>query len=240
MKKYKTEITLGIIFFAISFVLYAAHLYYFRDLHSIISDLTAQLAYLPVYVFLTSVIIEQLLSRKSKAEMLRKLNTLVGVFYSEIGNELIKMLVKSDVNIERIKSELKAAGDWNNEKCSYLKGVISSYKSDIIEKSIDLDTLKKFLYSNYDLMLNLMANPNLMEHHSFTELILAVDHLIQEFKSRGELSSYNKEDLVHMNVDMERAYKLLIVEWINYMIHLKKEYPYLHNLALRTNPFLIN
>lgn len=240
MKKYKTEVILGIISFTLSFVLYTIHLYYFHDLNFIISDLTAQIAYLPIYVFLTSVIIEQLLSMRSKAEMIRKLNTLVGVFYSKVGNDLIKMFIKSDMNIEQLKNDLKGAGNRNNEKYSYLKAAISNYKSGINEQLTDLDTLKEFLYTNSDFMFNLMSNPNLMEHHTFTELILAVAHLIQEFKFRGDISNYTKEDIAHIHVDIERAYKLLMAEWINYMIHLKKEYPYLHNLALRENPFIIN
>jgi len=37
--------------------------------------------------------------------------------------------------------------------------------------------------------------------------------------------------------DIERAYKLLVREWLSHMEHLKGHYPYLFSLALRTNPF---
>jgi hypothetical protein len=36
---------------------------------------------------------------------------------------------------------------------------------------------------------------------------------------------------------MERAYVLLIREWLDYMNHLQQVYPYLFSLARRTNPF---
>ena len=36
---------------------------------------------------------------------------------------------------------------------------------------------------------------------------------------------------------MKRAYVLLIREWLDYMSHLRTDYPYLYSLAVRTNPF---
>jgi len=39
---------------------------------------------------------------------------------------------------------------------------------------------------------------------------------------------------------MKRAYHLLILEWLDYMKHLKTNYPYLFSLAVRTNPFDTN
>ena len=36
---------------------------------------------------------------------------------------------------------------------------------------------------------------------------------------------------------MNRAYGLLVREWVMYMAYLKANYPYLFSLAARTNPF---
>jgi hypothetical protein len=36
---------------------------------------------------------------------------------------------------------------------------------------------------------------------------------------------------------MKRAFSALVNVWLGYMHHLKKEYPYLYSLAVRTNPF---
>jgi hypothetical protein len=33
------------------------------------------------------------------------------------------------------------------------------------------------------------------------------------------------------------VYVLLVSEWLDYMQHLKRNYPYLFSLAIRTNPF---
>ena len=47
-------------------------------------------------------------------------------------------------------------------------------------------------------------------------------------------------DIAHLAGDMTRAYKLLVFEWLLYMRHLQKNYPYLFSLAVRMNPFDTN
>jgi voltage-gated potassium channel len=37
--------------------------------------------------------------------------------------------------------------------------------------------------------------------------------------------------------DAKRAYSALVRQWVDYLQHLKRSYPYLFSLALRTNPF---
>ena len=80
-------------------------------------------------------------------------------------------------------------------------------------------------------------NPNLLEHESFAELLWAVSHLSEELDHRQNLGNLTQTDSKHLAGDIERAYRLLMREWLSYMEHLKKEYPYLFSLAVRTNPF---
>jgi hypothetical protein len=44
-------------------------------------------------------------------------------------------------------------------------------------------------------------------------------------------------DLNHLANDIKRVYVLLTGQWVGYMRYLKRSYPYLFSLALRTNPF---
>jgi hypothetical protein len=46
-----------------------------------------------------------------------------------------------------------------------------------------------------------------------------------------------KSDIEHIAGDIKRAYVLLVNEWLDYMMYLKDNYPYLYSLAMRTNPF---
>ena len=96
---------------------------------------------------------------------------------------------------------------------------------------------KIFLQKNRKFLLALLENPNLLEHETFTDLLRAVFHLTEELDKRNNMYQLPKSDYEHLRKDVERAYNLLIDEWLDYMEHLKNNYPYLFSLAMRTNPF---
>ena len=50
--------------------------------------------------------------------------------------------------------------------------------------------------------------------------------------SRIELQSGS-----HLEGDIVRIYRLLVLEWVNYMRYLQSNYGYLFSLAMRMNPF---
>ena len=94
-----------------------------------------------------------------------------------------------------------------------------------------------FLKERREFLLNLLSNSNLLEHDSFTELLWAVFHLAEELMNRKKLEALPEEDYKHLSGDIRRGYALLVGEWVDYMRHLKTNYPYLFSLAMRTNPF---
>jgi hypothetical protein len=51
----------------------------------------AQLGFLPISVLLVTIIINQLLSQRARAAKLRKLNMVIGAFFSEVGTDLLGM-----------------------------------------------------------------------------------------------------------------------------------------------------
>ncbi len=112
-----------------------------------------------------------------------------------------------------------------------------SYPFDIDRKKLDILRLKGFVMSKREFLLRLMENPNLLEHESFTELLLAYFHLIEELASRMVISPLAENDLTHIAGDARRVYSLLARQWLEYMEHLKNNYPYLFSLAMRKNPF---
>jgi hypothetical protein len=97
--------------------------------------------------------------------------------------------------------------------------------------------LREFLVNRRGFLLGLLENPNLLEHETFTELLWAVFHLSEELESRPGFEFIPETDYHHLIGDIKRAYMQLVMEWLDYMKHLKKEYPYLFSLAMRTNPF---
>jgi len=114
---------------------------------------------------------------------------------------------------------------------------VENHTYNIDSKRGDLENVKNFLKEKRQFLLNLLENPNLLEHESFTNLLWAVFHLTEELTLRKSLNELPETDYQHLEGDMKRAYHLLIIEWLNYMKHLKIDYPYLFSLAVRTNPF---
>ncbi len=87
------------------------------------------------------------------------------------------------------------------------------------------------------LLVGLLQNPVLMEHESFTDLLLAIYHFTEELSHGKDLRNLPGSDLKHLSGDVERAYHILVDQWLDYMSYLKSNYPYLFSLAMRTNPF---
>ena len=100
-----------------------------------------------------------------------------------------------------------------------------------------LADLKALLLSKRELLLRIIENPTLLENESFSNLLWALFHLTDELAFRDDLDSLPKPDAKHMETDMERAYGLLILEWMKFMRHLKDKYPYLFHFEVRNNPF---
>ena len=199
--------------------------------------LIQDLAFVPISVLLVTLIIDKLLSSREKKSMMRKLNMVIGVFYSEVGTDLMKDCFNFDTNIENVRNTMSVTGEWTDADYTRAEKELKRSGPRIKCQYADLEKLKTFLLENRGLMLQLLENPNLLEHESFTELLRAVFHLTEELTARKNLRYLSDADIDHLSNDIKRAYVLLLSEWLLYMKHMKDEYPYLYSLAVRTNPF---
>ena len=57
------------------------------------------------------------------------------------------------------------------------------------------------------------------------------------YVERNSFDNLPEGDIEHLSLDIKRVFNRLVPEWIEYMRHLKEEYPYFFSLAVRTNPF---
>jgi len=237
MKEYIQEIKTGVVLIAFSSLLYLINYLMFGDAHHLIIVIAEDLAFMPIYVFITAVIAERLLTKKEKMEMSRKMNALVGIFFTEIGYEMIKIITGFDKDFYKIKNELIDVENWDESKAKHIRGIVEHHKYYAPEGCGDLYVMKDLILAKKDFMLELMSNSSLIEKDEFSELLLAVNHILEEFRTRGEIATLDNADIDHLHIDIERAYRHLINGWVTYMLHLEKEYPFLYNLAVRVNPF---
>jgi len=220
-----------------SAMLYSIHYLIFGDAHHIFIYFLGDLAFLPVEVFLVTIVVHQLLNEREKRIMLKKLNMVIGAFFSEVGIRLLKGFVAVDDAAADKRDRLAAAGDWPErnikELVRYFKGCECVPRPAVK----DFEELKALLAAERGFLLGLLENPNLLEHESFTETLWAVFHLAEELEARDDFSRLPASDLKHLEGDVKRAYTAITVEWLGYMDHLRRDYPYLFSLAVRTNPF---
>ena len=237
MKLANWQILLALALVALSIVLYVIHFAIFRDSHHIFIYLLGDIAFIPIEVLLVTLVIHQLLSRREKRAMLEKMNMVIGAFFTEVGTELLKKLSQLDSKVNTIRTELAPTGNWSDQRFRDASRLVKQHRGAIECTREDLARLRDFLGEKEVFVLRLLENPNLLEHDVFTELLWAVSHLAEELAYRRNIRDIPDTDRAHLIGDVERAYKLLIVEWLDYMKHLKNYYPYLYSLALRTNPF---
>ncbi|MBA7498000.1 hypothetical protein ES704_00734 [subsurface metagenome] len=234
------QVLLGLSLIALSALVYFIHYFIFRDAHHIFIYLIGDIAFVFFEVLLVTLVLHQLLHYREKKVMLNKLNMVIGAFFSEVGRELLKNFSDFDTKSSEISHKLVITNEFSEKEFLKICKSVKNHTYNIDSKRGDLENIKNFLEEKRQFLLNLLENPNLLEHESFTNLLWAVFHLTDELTHRRSLNGLPETDYQHLAVDIKRAYHLLIVEWLYYMKHLKANYPYLFSLAVRTNPFDAN
>lgn len=237
MKRFTWQILLGLSLIVLSVIFYLLHYAIFRDPHHIFLYLIGDIAFVFIEVLLVTLIIHRLLSGREKRTRLEKLNMVIGAFFSEVGTGLLTYFSDFDPKLDRIRKELVVTNDWSEKEFSSVSKRLKNYDYGVEIQKVELEDLANFLTRKRDFLLRLLENPTLLEHESFTELLRAVFHLTEELANREDLTQLPDTDYEHLAGDIKRAYISLVHQWLDYMKHLKDDYPYLFSLAMRTNPF---
>lgn len=236
MKMSRWYILLAGLLAAASFLFYEIQILIFHDPRNTFFYMLQDLAFVPVQVLLVTLILNDLMARREKKALLNKMNMVIGAFFSEAGTEMISHLSRFDRKAGDLKPVLQIGASWGDAEFNEAMRKISSFKYEIDAGAHDLELLREFLSLKRAFILSLLENQNLLEHERFTDLLWAVSHLTEELKARNDVSRLPESDLRHLSGDIQRAYALLLSEWIEYLRHLKKAYPYIYSLAVRSNP----
>lgn len=230
------------VLFAISLVVLSIFLYLltyiiFGDERIILSRLAEEISFLPLEVLLVALIIEKIFSYLEKRKRMEKLNMVIGTFFIEVGTKLLIDLSNLDPELESLRSSLVIKDSWSDQEFSRVGKNLHSHNFGIDMEKVNLEYLLDFLDRKREFLLRLTENPTLLEHESFSDILLATTHLSEELASRPSLKDLPQTDLMHLQGDIKRVYGLLVHEWLDYMKYLNVNYPYLFSLAMRTNPF---
>jgi len=219
-------------------LIFVADFVAYPDLHSSMGYYTLlDVAFIPLNVLIVGLLINRLLAQRERAELLHKMNMVVGAFFAEMGNDLIALLSPFDTDVESDRPHLLFTARWTAEDFEANRGAVCGDKHSIDLDRGDLEAVKAMLAAQRPFILGLLQNGNLLEHAGFTDALWAVSHLGEELAARHDLTTMPPADRAHIELDMARAYGRLLGEWLGYVRHLKADYPYLFSFAVRTNPF---
>jgi hypothetical protein len=231
------QLVLGLFLLLLSAGVYFVQFIVFKDARNEAFYFMQDTAFLFVQALLAMLVINKILNYRERQNILKKLNMVIGAFFSETGTELLKLFSSFDRESANIVEHLVITNDWSKKDFYKMYKHVKTHQGSIDFEPAGLKELKNLLVSKRDFLLRLLENPNLMEHETFTDLLWAVFHLTEELEQRKSLENLAVKDKEHLKNDIKRAYILMISQWLSHMEHLKKDYPYLFSLALRTSPF---
>lgn len=223
-----------------SVIIYWLQILLFHNPHETFFLIAQDMAFLPVEVVLISFILEKYLNRREKQEKFRKMQVVISAFYTDVGSQLIQNFSRFNSNFQILKEQFNFEKDLIRHDKERILNLVCNFDYAMDSRVGDLAELKKSLITIKPYILRMFENPNLMEHDHFTDMLWSVYHVLDELENRDSFTELPANDMNHLSTDIKRAYQLVIKEWVEYMIHVNKEYPYLYSLANRKNPFSDN
>lgn len=228
MKNKKYYIVVSLVLVGLSAIMFLIHYLVFGQAVNTAYYSLMNLCFIPVNSLVVTLILERLIDYKAKQERMEKLSMLIGLFFTEVGYKLMRLIIKAD------KVGKNSITSFNN--LDEVKNQVEKHDYNIDMEDIDLDEIKDVLLENSNLLVNLISNENITEHEIFTDLLMSVIHL------RDEIIFYkndknNQLDISHLEKDILRVYKNIAMQWVDYLKYLNKSYPFLYNNAIRLNPF---
>ena len=206
------KMKLALVLIGSSAVLALFHVLIFEDFHSLLFYLALDVVFVPVQVLLVTVLIERLMNERERQALLRKLNMVIGAFFGELGNSLMKTMGASPLDHSPLEKGLAVVREARyKEAAEFIEG----YRWNFDAHPLRLQELKELLLGKRIFVLGLLQNPNLFEHDTFTDLLWAVCHLTEELEARENLEGLPRSDLNHLEMDIQRAFGLLVREWLH-------------------------
>ncbi|MDD1661281.1 MAG: potassium channel family protein, partial [Methanomicrobiales archaeon] len=124
--------------------------------------------------------IDILLGRSGARERRRKVNMIIGVFFSEFGTGMLATLARLDPEAGAIRRDLLVRESWTGADFRTVRERLRGHGFRVGGESLDLEEMRRFLREKRPFLLALMENPAVFEDDGFTNLLQAVFHLADE------------------------------------------------------------
>lgn len=182
---------------------------------------------------------ELFLTKREQQSRMEKLNMVIGLFFSEVGTGMLTVCSDSDPQRDEIKELLRVEGEWTGEDFQRVRRQLNRRTYELDPDEVNLEDLARLLHGQRKFVVGLLENGAVMENETFTDVLWAVFHIVDELGAREDVTDLMSFDRAHIIGDVQRAYELLVVQWLRYMEHMQQRYPYLFSRAVKENPFVV-
>lgn len=193
------------------------------------------LAFLPVQVIIVTVIFNRLLNILEKRTKVKNMNVLISAFFSYVGNSILYFMTDNSISDDQFGQMLDRSHFKDNRSYKEMLQQIQKYKYRIEVTPEKVETLKLLLLQKRSVFLDMLGNSDLAEHDSFTDMLWALFHVADEL-AHQDMREQSRADMAHLRRDIQRAYPLLLLEWVKNLKYLHDEYPYMFDAAVRFSP----
>jgi len=225
------RLILSVILIAASLVLYFIHYLIFQDLHHIGMFFLTDLAILPLEVVLVYIVLHSVLSGRGKNLARERLNSLMGIFFNEVGRDLLFFFSRYDLKYEETQKYLDIGGHWTRKDFNRRIKEYKKYTAKLAVPEIDFCSLGTLLLNKKDFLLKVFTNAGTFESGSITYIFHTLLNLIDNLERQKKNNDYSH---FHLVVNIDKLYTILIYQWLNYMRYLNNHYPDYYSAIVRS------
>ena len=151
------RVRFGVLLTLLSIFFYVLNFAIFGTPRDIVFYLLEDTAFVFVQVLLATLILQQILNEREKRGMLKKLNMVIGAFFSEVGTPLLEYFRDFDAHAAQMSSGLSITVDWPQEGFERMRGVLAEHDYQVDSRAGDLKGLREFVISKRPFLLALPA-----------------------------------------------------------------------------------
>jgi voltage-gated potassium channel len=190
------------------------------------------------FTFFTTVVVtavQFLFERREATRRSQQLYTLITLFFSEVGDRLIRLLSGCDPDLPCIQEPAPPEKVWTAEDYYQLASVLKNHSFVVDLRRLNENDLRKLLDS--PLLLSLLENPLVFNHELFNRLLREMFHIKGELAAHKGFSGLPDKLLAHLGNDISKVYQPAVKLWLENMRYLETAYPSLFMTVMETNPF---
>ncbi len=223
--------------FLLSAVIYLVQYAFFHDSRDTLFYMLQDWAFLPAQIAVVTIVLGGVMAEREKRDRLAKTQMLASSFFFDLGTEMLnRLLARTDM--KDLKPMLHIDPKWQEREFLAAEKTLRTAEVSVRCRPSDFAELKLLLAQKRLSMLVIASNPSLLEHEDFTDMLWAIFHLGDELNARLDFSALQPEDAVHLNEDVARVVREIMVNWLCHMSHIRQEYPYLFLLEAAKNPLV--